>query len=531
MPTLSPSTEKLIRRFRGFVLTKPEPGPTIHVDYIASKVASFYEKIRKVLDYQEEHLFRKNAIDRILKRRLLIQQNNKQEMAQPLICELIRAGYLPNDSIPESKIEEVKIILAKYIFLLDYLPTLNLNAQKQEEMFNWLISLASCEIEEKLAPPTKDNALAEYMYELIKERIVLRVSLRNANILSEEEKNTQIFIAIQKALLRADQALLNYRLLKWHYPQWTEANQEFLTEIAPRLTSLKQTLSQEINHPLGPKFFQICNQYNTPFLVLGDILLKNPSTDFRQPELLEELIKEAYQERYQRSKNKLRRAAIYSTLSIFVTKILLALIIEIPFDLYITHQLIPLNLGINILFPPLLMFLIVISIKPPPEENTQKVILEVMKIIYQMKAQDQYEIKPAVKRNWFLRGVINLFYLLTFLISFGIIIWGLTKLHFSWLSVIIFLVFISLICFAGLKIRQRSKELSVEKEKESGWLFWIDLFALPLVRVGKWLSKQWTKFNILVIIFNLILEIPFQIFVEFLENWRHFLKEKKEEIQ
>ena len=524
MPTISPPTEKLIRKFKSFVLSKPESFSTIHVDYIASKVAFFYERIRKILDYQEEHLFRKNAIDRILKRRLFIQPSLKNEIAYSLIRELIRAGYLPNDTIPENKTEDIESIIDKYAFFIEV--SAKLSPQKREETLNWLISLASCEIEEKLAPPSKDKALADYMYEVIKEKIVLR----NIN-LSQLEKNTQIFIAIQKALLRADRALLNYRLLTWHYPEWTNPSEEFLSQIVPHFESLKETFFKEINHPLGPKFFQICNQYNIPFLILGDILLKNPSINFENPEHLEKLINQAYQERFAHSKSKLHRAAIYSTVSIFVTKILLALAIEVPFDLYITKQLIPLSLGINIIFPPLLMFLIVMSIKPPPEENTQKVILEVMKIIFQAKKQEEYEVKSSIKRNLFLRGVINLFYLITFLISFGLIIWGLTKLNFSWLSTLIFLIFISLICFAGLKIRQRSKELSVGKEKESGWLFLIDLFALPLVRVGKWLSGQWAKFNILVIIFNLILEVPFQIFVEFLENWRRFLKEKKEEIQ
>lgn len=525
MPAISFPTKRLIHQFKSFAAVKTEPSSTIHVDYIASRVASFYEKIRKVLDYQEEHLFRKNAIDRILKRRLSIQTNNKNEIAYPLICELIRAGYLPNDSIPESKIEATKLIIDKYLFLLKEMPS-QINLKKREEILNWLIGLISCEIEEKLAPPAKDNALAEYMYEVIKEKI----TIRGIN-LSEEEKNTQIFIAVQKALLRADQSLLNYRLIKRHYPEWVNPSQEFLFKIIPQLESLKEILFKEINHPLGPKFFRITNQYNTPFLILGDMLLKNPSVSFENPEHLEKLISQAYQERLKRSKNKLQRAAVYSTASIFATKILLALAIEIPFDLYITKQLTFLNLGINIIFPPLLMFLIVISIKPPAEENSQRVILEIMKIIFQREKQDIYEIRVAAKRNWLLRGAINLFYLISFFVSFGLIICGLTKLNFSWLSIIIFLIFISLICFAGLKIRQQSKELSVEKEKESGWPFLVDLFVLPLVRIGKWLSGQWAKFNFLVVIFNLILEVPFQIFIEFLENWHRFLKEKKEEIQ
>ncbi len=522
MSTISLPTEKLVRRFKSFVLAKPEPTSTIHVDYIASKVASFYEKIRKILDYQEEHLFRKNAIDRILKRRLFFQQEQKKEIAYHLICELIRAGYLPNGTIPETKTKEVELIVNKYLFLINAPAITN---DFREERTNWLISLASCEIEEKLAPPLKDNALADYMYDVFKNRIILKgISI------SREKKETQIFIAIQKALLRADQALLSYRLVKWHYPEWTNPSQEFIRQIAPQLESLRKIIFKEINHSLGPRFFKIANQYNTPFLVLGDALLSNPDL-VSQPAKLEESITAAYQERYRHSKNKLRRAAVYSTASIFASKIILALAIEIPFDLYITRQLIPLNLGINILFPPFLMFLIIMTIRPPAEENTQKVILETMKIVHKNKREETYEIKPSTKKGWFLKGVINLFYLITFFISFGLIILGLNKLHFSWLSTAIFLIFISLICFAGLKIRQQARNLSLEKKKESGWLFVIDLFALPLVRVGKWLSRQWARFNILVVIFNLILEVPFQIFVEFLENWHRFLKEKKEEIQ
>jgi len=523
VPQPTEKTKKLIHRLKKLTPPETESTSTIHVDYIASKVASFYEKIRKVLDYQEEHLFRKNAIERILRRRLLIQFHNAKKIAHPLICDIIRAGYLPNDTIPETRLSEVEKIITKYILLIK--ATSSWNSHQKEEMFDWLINLAACEIEESLVPPVKDEALAKYMYEAIRPKI----TLKNAS-LSEEEINTQLFIAIEKALLRANEKLLNYRLLKWHWPDWNNISPDLLSQVSTQLPQLKQKLFQEIHHPFGPQFFQLCNQYKISFLVLGDVLLKNP-TAINTPEELEKLTREAYQKRYEHSKAKLRRAAVYSTLSIFLSKILIALAIEIPFDLYITHQLILINTAINIFFPPFLMFLIVSTIKPPQEENAQKVILEVMKIAYQQKNGKEYEIKKPLRRGWFLKGIINLFYLITFIFSFGLIIWLLDKLDFSWLSTVIFLIFISLICFTGLKIRQQAKELTLGREKESVWVFFIDLFATPLVQVGKWLSHQWNRFNILVIFFNLILEVPFQLFVEFLENWHRFLKEKKEEIQ
>ena len=89
---------------------------------------------------------------------------------------------------------------------------------------------------------------------------------------------------------------------------------------------------------------------------------------------------------------------------------------------------------------------------------------------------------------------------------------------------------ISLIAFAGAKIRERSKELQVTEEKGTLLDFFIDLFSLPILRLGKWLSARFAKYNVIMVLLNSFIDMPFQVFVEFLEQWRSFLKEKKEEI-
>lgn len=507
---ISQNTSEFIQKFQNYFSEKEQEDESkIHVDYIASKVASFYEKIRNIVDYQEEHLLRKNAIERMLRRRLIIKRDRKN-IAKSLIYELIRAGHFPNGSILEEKIEDVEAIISKYVLALNNLNS-SLKKKDKEELSDWVLGLASCEIEEKLAPPLEDEVLAEYMYETMKERISLK------------DEGVQLFIAIQKALLRADKPLITYRLLKIYYPDWISQN----------LFSLKKTLEKQLNHPLGPKFFKFCNRYNTPFLILRDVILKYPKRikeEINQPESLELLIEEAYQNRYQRSKAKLSRAAIYSTISIFITKMLLAFAIEVPLDIYILEQFSYVNLAISILIPPILMFLIISTIKPPATENAQKVMLEIMKIVYERKNQETYEIKLSKKRGLVLTGIINLAYLVTFIVSFGLLIWFLSWLKFGVVSQVIFIAFICLIAFAGSKIRQRSKELSVEKEKESGSVFLVDLFFLPFIQIGKWLSGRLTKVNLVILLLTFVWEAPFQIFVEFLENWSSFLKEKKEEI-
>ena len=73
MAQLSEATQRLIAKYNLWQQSqKPKEGvSTIHVDEVASKVAAFYEQIRTIVDWKEEHLMRRSAIIRKLKRRFL----------------------------------------------------------------------------------------------------------------------------------------------------------------------------------------------------------------------------------------------------------------------------------------------------------------------------------------------------------------------------------------------------------------------------------------------------------------------------
>ena len=530
MAELSQSTQKLIQQYQSWHQSlQPKEGmPTIHVDEVTSTVAAFYEKMRGVVDWKEEHLIRKAAIERILKRRLLLVKNGA-DLAEPLVLELVRGGHFPNDRIPESKIEEVQKTINKYIYILENAPS---ETEKQKiRLYDWILGIAACEIEEILCPPIKEKALIEYMEESMQQKIQTRNDIK----ISEQEKNTQIYIATQRALLKLDSHIISYNLLKKRYPQWGDFKKDNLQlqEFSQNIYSIWNNLKRELFHPLSEKFYKICEKYNTPYLILGDVISENPITiqeKIKEPEELECKIKANYEKRAKTLSSRIKRAAIYATLSIFISKMLLAIAVEIPFDKYITGQFSYLALGVNILIPPLLMFILVLTIRPPRKENLQQVIMEVMKIAYAREKKEVYLLEPFKKRGWLMNSSITIFYLLTFIISFGLIILGLTKLNAGILSIIIFLVFISLISFAGVKIRERSRELELMERKESFFVVFADFFSLPIIQIGKWLSSQWARYNVIVILINFLIDLPFQSFVEFLEQWRKFLKEKKEEI-
>jgi len=534
MPELSQKTQKLIQKYQFWYQSlQPKEGiATIHVDEVASKVAAFYEKIRGILDWQEEHLLRKTAIERILKRRLFLGQNG-EEFAVNFVYELIRGGHFPNDRIPEQKIDIIQRLINKYVFILN-------NSQPPAEklkvhLYDWLLSIAACEVEEILDPPRRERALIEYMEESMQEKISIPSKI------SEDEKNAQISIAVQKALFKLDKAVISYHLLKKLYPDWLEYDNPStiplentpLKEIAVNIYSIWESIEKDLKHPLIEKFYRICETYDTPYLILGDILATDPlgaSEKFKNPELLESLIREIYAKKLKLLKSKARRMATYSTVSIFATKMLLAIAIEVPLEKYFTQQFSYQALGLNILIPPLLMLFLVLTIRPPGKSNVEKVLMEAIKIAYRSDKKDIYEIRSPRKRGFLLNLIVTLFYLITFLISFGIIWWGLEKLNFWILSKIIFLIFFSLICYAGVKVRERSKELLIEEESGGFLLFLLDSFAMPFIVVGKWFSLQWTKYNIILILMIALIEMPFQVFVEFIEHWRTFIKEEKEKI-
>ena len=537
MSQISQSTQKLIQLYQFWYQSlQPKEGvSTIHVDEVASKVASFYEKIRQIVDWKEEHLMKRAAITRKLKRRFLGLELNglsvENKIAEPLVLELIRGGHFPNDKIEETKIAEVQKIINKYIFILKNSPPTR-SPREKLQFYNWILEIAACEIEEILAPFRREKALINYMFELMKERIGLKEGIFVIRRMKDEEKDIQIYIAVQQALFKLDPPIISYHLINYKYPQWKNPTEEFLAEITRNIYNIWANIEKDLSHPLGKKFYTICEKYDTPYLLLGDVLSEeNPaeiSKKISEPEILEGLIKKTYNKRLSTLKTRLFRAAVYSTLSILLANSLSLLILEIPLAKLITGRFMPITILVDILGPTFLMFLLVATIKPPSKNNLDLVIMEIIKIVY--GKIDTYEIKIPKKRGVIIRSIVGLIYLLGACLSIGVIVGIFELAKFPPTSVIINVIFVALITFAGLTIRKRGEELTVE-EKKGGFLgFVFDILSLPMAGLGRWLSNKWRRYNAIAVFFNALIDMPFSTFVEFLENWRFFLKEKKEEI-
>ncbi|MBU1033054.1 MAG: hypothetical protein ABII13_02115 [Patescibacteria group bacterium] len=499
-----------------------EQGARITVDHTVSRFAFLYEKIRNVVDYKDEHLIRKAAISRILKRQLML-ESNPDLIADRLVKELIGARYLANGILDEAIINKVSLPIKKYLALSKV-------KAGPEKHLNWMRGLIAVEIEEILVDASEEKALITFLYE----RLLPVVRVRGLD-LSETELHLQVYIACYRALIKADSDMLGYKLLRAYLPEWMHP-QEWLENprpIAERLVALERRIKLRLRHPLSQKFLRIVKPWAVSLGILRDVLKEKPEEIeelLMKPEDLAIKIARKAEERYKRAKTKLRRGTVRAIIYLFLTKMLVALLVEVPLEWLWYEDINRLALAVNLLFPPALMFLVGLLIKVPGQANTQKLKDGVKKlldeepiVVGEIRAPKQ---RTGTKRFWF-----TITYAATFLLSFGLIYSILRAIDFTGISIVIFIFFLCIVSFFGFRLRMTAREVVVVEGRQRTWSVLADFLSLPILRAGQWLSRGISRFNVFVFIFDFLFEAPFKIFLTVLEEWFSFMREKKDELQ
>lgn len=498
---------------------------TIEVSVPASTAASFYEKVRNTLDYQEEHLLRRNAIERILSRYRGSGETSEQ-MAADLLKELVWAKYLPNKSIPLSLGKTVAIILAKYEPL--FTAVMSVKGQR-EKLVTWLLDVVSTEVEYTLAPPTSDEALASFMYEEMRSRIDWDPKFG----LSDEAKDLRLYTAIHRTLLKSNPATLRYRLLTLYYPAWAGAqdNQQLIDELARNIVAVISTIETEIFHPLTDKLGRVLRRKAGIFRVLRDALAhtKDVKPLLTDPAALDDAVKGALHHRTKDFNVRLRRTVVRAVAFLFITKMLLALVIEVPYDLLIAKDANWYPLLINITFHPVFLALIGLTVSIPDKKNAEDYLAAARAVAVGAPHQ-LLAVRVRRESGSTVFSVFGAIYAVLFLVVYGVIGSVLHGLGFHALSIALFLFFISLVTFFGIRIRSSTKDI-VASDARNGFIGTaFDIVMLPIVRAGAWLSIRVAKINVFIYFFDFIIEAPLKVAIEFVESWLNFVREKKEEI-
>ena len=471
----------------------------------ASNLAFIYERARNAVEFRDENLVRISAIERILKRRIFLSQDNTK-IAKHLIKELSWAKYLINDN-EHDKSEQVSNIISKYREVIKL--TDSTNAKK-------IITICSCEIEDSLNFNPINQIIINY----------ISTSLFHKIGFSESDKSTksiQIYIAVERTFAKNSDDIISYKLLKVMLPNWSDPL---------KFLSTFKEVENHLNYENKDLIRRKINQLIPPFNLIRVLIKENP--DFidlvSDGKKLESVATKLLEEKYAQIKDKVLRASKRSIIYIFFTKMILAIVVEIPFEILFS-SINYVVLAINILFPPTLMILFNSSVNLPSKGNTENLVDSVYNYFYlensKITSENIIDNKILGKSD----KTFSYFFIFTSILMTLGILWLLTVLGFSFISQIIFLFFLSVVSFFAFRVREISKEYQMQESiTESFFETLLDYIFLPIIKMGQLLSNQITKINILSFIFDFIIEAPLKSFLEILEDWLHFVRVKKQEI-
>jgi len=494
----------------------------INVNRFVSEIATWYEKFRNAMDYRDEEVVRRAAIERILKRRMLF-GGDGEKIATPLMRELLWARYFPEASISDEEIKKVGNVIDLYLDLREQFLTRQPNIKIKIDSL--IYQLLSSHLEIMLNKNKDVELISNYIFHLLKDRIVIKDD-------SEETRDIQVFIAVRKAFAKDDISFLRFHLFEQYFGKVTEGN---IHAVAQNFSKGYEELERQIKYPLKDRIISYVKKQLPPFLIFAEVLRKertgiraliSSATEFQKS------IFAAAQARYKTISSKVRTAIIRSVIFILLSKFLFAFSIEATYDNIVLGHIAWNSLIINIIAPPLLMIVASLFIRTPDKNNTKRIYNKVMSILFVDKPElDRtliLNLKPD-RRNPVLNFIFTVLWLGGFILSFGLIIYALQKLKFSPASQGVFIFFMAIISFLTYRISQTANSYTVQVRQ--GFLSpIIDFFFMPVIRVGRRFTEGLSQINIFIYVFDYLIETPFKEIFGFLEKWFFFLQTKREEM-
>ena len=504
----------------------------IKVNNVLGSVARAYEKIRTTVEYKGEHVLRRNAIERILKRLAWEKESlrpniNTEKIAENLIKEIIWAGYLKNDTIPSEMNAEIFKIVSKYFYLLENLDNIP-QGISTSRVRTWIWGVASSEIEDVLDPSNRD-LYVNLMMEWFKEYFEWR-----DGSFPEHEKDIQIYLAIHRAYPKSDDAIMRYHLLLREFPNWQTADKTEVNKLIINFPRIYKEIENHLNFSGRYILYRKIQKHSAAFEILRN-LIDEKQGDFVKTldneKKLEKAIIDICDERYGQVKKKVNTGIIRSIIYIFITKVIFALLLEVPYEVFKFGDVRYIPLSINIFLPPILMFVIGLTIKTPGGKNTQLIIEKINSIVYKNISQDKMQFSLRRKNSGTtLVNIFSLLYMILFIAVFGGITYLLIMANFSIFGGGIFFVFLSLVMLFAFRVRYQASLLRVEADKEGFISHLTSYLTLPLLNFGFFLARGFAKFNFFTIILDFIIEAPLKSVIEIFEEWTSYVREKKEEV-
>jgi len=491
-------------------------GNLIQVPGIGKALTSAYEQLRNAAEYTEEHLLLQRAIRRFYNRNVSFSTQKKLgNIGEELIVELTQAGYVHNNTFGSHIAAELTQLVDSWMQAYWHMRN---NQVSRENATEWTLDILSVATEEILNPHYQLNALATFAY-----NHYLQSLPRDSFITKQDDAGQYeicLYIAVHKALLKSDIALVRADLTNMY--QQSPANATAFSDFNQRIDSL-------FTAELTLKLERSISKHGAPMRILKSVIENQEDTTqlLNNQEHFLNLYERTVTNEYKNLDRRLTKGIIKSIAFIFITKILIGVGIEVPYDLIFVGSVALMPLLVNLLVPPLYMAGLKLGLRSPSPANAQALRNYMAGVLYPSEHNSTpvltVSTKVASTRTKFL-------YTVCFFIPFAITLYVLHLLHFNAVQAIIFFVFLSTASFLGFRLSRMIREVELLTKQQNMLSLFRDFFYLPFIAVGQWLSRKYARVNIVAFTLDMAIELPLKTILRLVRQWTRFLNEKHDEI-
>lgn len=488
----------------------------VHVVGAGGTLTSAYEQLRNAAENTEEHLLLQNAIRRFY-RQLLLARDRKElaSSGDELAVELTLAGYLSNDTLSTSQVSAINQLGATYGRLLE---SLGSHRIPSETALRWTLDMLSVAIERELSDHTDTEVFMQFCYEYFRTTTDPKKLFKGA---VPQDYDIALFMAVHRALLKSDTAVIRDDLIRRYQIGSTQTK---------RFIDMSKHIDQVTTSHLVDKLYRYIDRQAAPERIVRRML--HEEVDVRK--LLEnrQHFLTAYEKQvnreYEQVGTRIKRAIVRSIAFLFITKVIVGLAVEVPYDYAVHGMIIWLPLIVNLMFPPLYMALLSLTLGLPGRANTRALNERIDTVLYSNEKQVNLQATQTIDGTK--SRAFTVFYTLFGIGLIALISWGLTMIGFSPVHLLIFFIFLSTASFLGFRLSRMVRELEVVNSQQNGFTFVRDLFYLPFVVIGRWLSEKYARVNLVTLILDMVIELPLKTILRLVRQWAAFINAKKDEI-
>jgi len=491
-------------------------GELIEVPGMGKALSSAYEQLRNAAEYAEEHLLLQRAIRRFYHRSLsFFTHKTPEKLGEELILELTQAGYLQNKTYGHHVAVQINSLIEH---AMDTYWAMRKSHVGREKAADWTLEELSVTTEELLNPHFQLNAIAYTAY-----YHYLQIIPRDAYISSAhdaEKYEICLYIAVHQALLKSDIAIVRHALIHMYNQNPADLVQyvTFNTHITELYTS-----------PLTERLQRAVSRAGAPFRVLRSLAESHPTLHevVHDRDLFMHSYDHQVRKEYKDLTNRLNKGILRSIAFIFITKVIIGLGVEIPYDLIFVGSIAFIPLAINLCIPPLYMASLKVGLRTPSRDNAAALNDYMDKALYAPEATQGLFTPTGIKA---VSDGTKALYGILFFIPLGITLYVLSLLHFNIVQTVIFFVFLSTASFLGFRLARMIRELELVAKQRNIISTLRDFFYLPFILVGQWLSRNYAKVNAVAFVLDMAIELPLKTMMRLIRQWTRFLNEKHDEL-